>query len=317
MRFLLVKYSAIGDCVMGAWAATAIRERMPEAYIAWAVECRCADVVDDRRLVDLRYVVPRVRWKREGPLRNWRERILTHTRLRKERFDYGIDLQGHAKTAMLLRVANPRQRIASRAVDELARRLNPAIADPPAGTHMIERHLLALNRFGPFETPARPILPEDPGLAERLRRDLDPRRRLVTISVNAGQPEKAYPRERWLEVGRSLVERGWQVALLGGPKEPPLDVPPELTNWIGKLPLPATLEAVRMSTLHLASDTGTGHMAAALGVPGVSVFGPTDPAVYRPYSPQTIVLREGRTPADVSVASVLEAAERAYAPVSH
>ncbi|MBC8063619.1 MAG: hypothetical protein H7Y17_02220, partial [Chlorobia bacterium] len=41
------------------------------------------------------------------------------------------------------------------------------------------------------------------------------------------------------------------------------------------------MSAVAHSTIHLAADTGTGHMAAAFGVPFVSVFGPTDPKLFR------------------------------------
>jgi len=62
-RFLIVRFSAIGDCVMAAWAATAIRNRHPDAFICWAVEERCAPVVDRNRLVDKIVEIPRERWR--------------------------------------------------------------------------------------------------------------------------------------------------------------------------------------------------------------------------------------------------------------
>ena len=63
-RFLLVRFSAIGDCVLSAWAATAIRHKYPEAYLCWAVESRCAAVVDRQRLVTRVCEMPRDRWKK-------------------------------------------------------------------------------------------------------------------------------------------------------------------------------------------------------------------------------------------------------------
>jgi ADP-heptose:LPS heptosyltransferase len=61
--------------------------------------------------------------------------------------------------------------------------------------------------------------------------------------------------------------------------------------------------------LHLAADTGTGHIAAAYGVPFVSVFGPTDPKLFRPYSDEGVVLRASDRAGDVEPAQILAAAE--------
>ena len=52
------------------------------------------------------------------------------------------------------------------------------------------------------------------------------------------------------------------------------------------------MAAVAESHLHLAGDTGTGHIAAAYGTPVVSVFGPTPPERYRPWSARARVLRD-------------------------
>jgi ADP-heptose:LPS heptosyltransferase len=307
-RFLVVRFSAIGDCVMAAWAATAIREQHPDAFLCWAVETRCARVVDTERLVNDRAEFPRDRWKRNRWSPDmWREQLGAFTRLRTLNFDYGIDLQGHSKTALCLRIANPKQRIAARATDSLARALNPVAGVRPEGMHMVEWNLDILSRLGEFPRPTLPLMPDRSEARGRVSTRLKSDKPLATIAVSAGQPDKAYPLGCWRHVGDALVKDGFQVAYVGGPGDPRPDHPRTL-DWVGELRLDETMEAIRLSAIHLAGDTGTGHIAAALGVPVVSVFGPTDPAVFRPYTLRGRVLREGRVTENVAPEWIVEAA---------
>ncbi|CAN5436385.1 lipopolysaccharide heptosyltransferase II [soil metagenome] len=300
-RVLIVRFSAIGDCVMAAWAATSVRGKHPDAFLCWAVEGRCAPMVDRTHLVTQRIEFPRDKWKkaRWSP-RCWQEQLLKYARMRELKFDWGIDLQGHSKTALCLRLAFPKRRLSVAATDAFVRRLNPLMEAGPEGEHTVERNHRALSAFGEFTLPERPIMPDVP-------HEID--RRLVTIAVSAGQADKAYPSERWAEMARILLAQGYRVAFLGGPT----DQPPEVEgaeDHVGKLPLAETLAMVQASAVHLAGDTGTGHMAAAVGTPVVSVFGPTDPARFRPYTQHGIVLKRGGSTADVTLAEVEEAANR-------
>ena len=296
-RVLLVRFSAIGDCVMAAWAATAIRERHPDAFLCWAVEGRCAPVIDRHRLVTQRVEFPRDRWKqaRWSP-RTWQEQIQKYARLRPLRFDMGFDLQGHSKTALCLRIAKPKRRIAAHGTDTVARLLNPVLPPPSQPMHTVEWNHAVINHLADFPLPAGPILP-DVGAA--------PETNLVTIAVSAGSADKAYPLAQWEAIASSLMEQGYRVVFLGGRNDPHPSVGEDL---VGKLRLKDTLKLVASSAVHLCADTGTGHMAAATGTPVVSVFGPTDPVRFRPYSPLATVLRQGNRPENISAATVLDAA---------
>jgi ADP-heptose:LPS heptosyltransferase len=105
-----------------------------------------------------------------------------------------------------------------------------------------------------------------------------------------------------------LKAAGFQAAFLGGPGDPEPEVP-EAVNWVGRLSLERSMAAVAESALHLCGDTGTGHIAAAYGVPVLSVFGNMDPARYRPYTEKGIVLKEGADAAAVPLARILEAVD--------
>jgi ADP-heptose:LPS heptosyltransferase len=292
---LLVRFSAIGDCVMAAWAAASIRQSLPEAELFWAVETRCAPVVAPGLASVIEY--PRDRWKKEK-WRRWREEMALYSALRRFGFEWGLDLQGHSKTALLLRFSGAKRRLAARATDAFAARLNPLVPGDPRSMQVVEWNQLALGHLGKFERVERPPMPP---LAS------GPEPRLATICVGAGSEAKLWPVERWAEVARRLVSSGFRVVFLGGPGDPMPEPVAGSENLIGKLPLLDSVRMVGASGLHLAADTGTGHMAAAYGVRAISIFGPTPVSVFRPYSSRTTVLRRSERTEDVTVEDVMEA----------
>jgi ADP-heptose:LPS heptosyltransferase len=264
--------------------------------------------VDTESLVDVRYEVPWERWKsRKGSPLAWREQLSHYARLRVERFDWGLDLQGHSKTALCLRIARPKRRIAVEGRDPFARSLNPLARIPDSAIHTVERNLAALANLADLDADASPIMPTLALERRAVTGAVGIRERLATISIGAGHPTKAYPIELWEEVVAELASAGFQVAMLGGPE---VSSPKGTTalNLIGKTSLAETMAWVAESALHLCADTGTGHIAAAYGAPVVSVFGPTDPARYRPSTEFGVVLRKGNEPGNVAPLEIVEAA---------
>jgi ADP-heptose:LPS heptosyltransferase len=297
-RFLIVRFSAIGDCVMAAWAATAIRNRHPDAFICWAVEERCAPVVDTKHLVDHVVEIPRKQWRGRGlSAQVLREQVAICNGLRKLKFDFGFDLQGHLKTGLCLRFAFPKSRAAVRATDPFTRLLNPVPGLMPSDTHWIDWHLKVMQTFGDFKVPDRPLMPPRP----------KKRNRLVTISTSAGHPSKVYPADKWRTVAHGLQQDGFEIAFLGAEGDPKVELHGAIDH-VGKLSLGESMRLVASSELHLAGDTGTGHMAAAYDVPVVSIFGHMEPANFRPYTSKGIVLRKGTEASNVDAEEVLASA---------
>ncbi|HEY0868004.1 MAG TPA: glycosyltransferase family 9 protein [Fimbriimonas sp.] len=284
MRTLVVRFAAMGDCVMAAWAATAVRNAHPDGELDWAVESRCAEVIDTDRLATRRHEFPRDRWKQgRWSVRTWRDQVSHYSRLRQRDYDLGFDLQGHSKTALCLYLAKPRRKIAAFATDALARRLNPLAGDPKDGQHMVEWFGEVIGRLGSFTLPERPLMPvpeppRTPGAA--------------TIAVGAGQPGKTLSHDAWARVGRLLLEEGWKVAYVGGPNEA-FEAPERAVNLVGKTTLRQLIGQIAGSGMVLAGDTGAGHIAAAYGIPILSVFGANDPRFFRPYTSRGRVLKRG------------------------
>lgn len=302
LKFLVVRFSAIGDCVMSVPVAASIRRADPSAEIVWVAEERCFPVIDSQTLVSRRVAYPRERFKqtRWSPT-GWREQLAFFARLREAHFDIGIDLQGHAKTAVCLRLASPKKRLAARAIDPLAKLLNPVFPGDDSEVHTVDWNLRALANLGEFPTETRWIMPKLPPSPVATNRPV------VAITVGAGHPTKRYPAENWASVAEALQREDFQVVFLGGPGETAPCVSGAI-NLVDQLPLEKTMAVIAGASVHLGADTGGGHIAAAYGVPTVTVFGPKSPAQFAPYQAKRVVLRRSDHPEDVTVSEVIQGA---------
>lgn len=287
---------------MAAWIATSLRNLMPHCELDWAIETRCQAVVNTSTLCSHLIEVPRELWKTRGLGKSLLPQLRFFLGLRHRNYDYGIDLQGHSKTAIFLRFARPKLRVSVAATDAFAALLNPVASGIEPKAHFIEQWFQVVSRTFEIGLPERPIMPTFSTLPARSR----PR---ATIAVGAGQPEKSYPIESWEKVGAQLLDNGVDVEFLGGPT----DCCPAVQgsqDSVGKLTLRDTMARIANSDVTLCADTGAGHIAAAFGVPVVSIFGPTLPARSRPYTKNGVVLHRGDSPRDVSPDEVIAAARR-------
>lgn len=295
MKALVVRFSALGDCVMAAHAVSALRRRHPDWHLAWAVDADVAPVIETDRLVNHRVDVPRREWKRRKA--SAFEQIRFYLGLRAHKFDYGFDLQGHSKTGVCLRLSGAKKRWSIGYTDPFARLLNPSIPFDKS-RHLVEQFHEFLDNCVGVEKGFDPIMPTLPS-------PVVDSKRLVTIHTGAGAVWKQWPLERWVQVADSVRDRGYTVAFLGGPGDPsPNGVE---HNFVGKLTLVESMAMTAGSVFHLSGDTGSGHVAAAYGVPVVTLFGRTDPDKTGPYTQTKRFLRKGDATELITVNDVIGA----------
>lgn len=138
----------------------------------------------------------------------------------------------------------------------------------------------------------------------------------VAIHPGSGGAQKCWP----VACFAAVIERLWQqqhpILLLAGPADSErvrellrlLSSPPraEMLKVLTNASLLEVARVLQRCRCYLGNDSGITHLAAMLGVPTVAIFGPSDPAVWRPVGPFTKVIRE-RVLEQVSVDAVLEA----------
>jgi heptosyltransferase-1 len=117
----------------------------------------------------------------------------------------------------------------------------------------------------------------------------------VILNPGAGWGAKQWPAARYGEVARHLYALGIRSVINFGPGEEPLAQESHTASGgladIFLCSLSELIALTRRAQLFVGGDTGPMHLAAALGVPLVALFGPTDPARTGPYHCNSIVLR--------------------------
>jgi heptosyltransferase-3 len=175
---------------------------------------------------------------------------------------------------------------------------------PDIRSHMSEHLQQPLRELGLHPTAEPPHLTltvEDRDAAARCWAEYDlGGHYVVAIHPGSGSPAKNWPAERFAEVVRHLHRSlGVRVLLVCGPAD--ADVVSQVERALGEedctvldgLPVASLAAVLSRCQAYLGNDSGISHLAAAVGVPTLAVFGPTDPAVWAPRGPCVRVLSGG------------------------
>ncbi|RKS80214.1 ADP-heptose:LPS heptosyltransferase [Motilibacter peucedani] len=182
-----------------------------------------------------------------------------------------VDLHGNGPASRdLLRAAGPRRL--------LAFELDGIAWDPDE--HEVRRWCRLVEAVG-----AR-CDPEDLRLRSRAEAEAA-RGRAVVVHPGAAYAARRWPAERWARVAADLAAAGHQVRITGGPGEDALVAEVAALAGlpgapVGVLPLPELSALLGSARLLLCGDTGVAHLATALAVPSVLLFGPTPPSSWGP-----------------------------------
>jgi heptosyltransferase-1 len=122
----------------------------------------------------------------------------------------------------------------------------------------------------------------------------------VLLNPGAGWGAKQWPAERYGELARRLAEDGTKSLINFGPGEEPLMRAVESASKGAATGTASSLTELvaltRRARLFIGGDTGPMHLGAALGVPVVAIFGPTNPVRNGPFGTRSIVLRSPISP---------------------
>jgi ADP-heptose:LPS heptosyltransferase len=185
------------------------------------------------------------------------------------------------------------------------------LSSPPqeaAKGHWVERFHAVIQRAFEVPLPARPILPRVESI-QLERFGIDSRKSYAVISAGGRDAFKRYPNNQWEVVVDELRGLGLQVVLNGFANDP-VFATDRCINLVGKLTLRESCELLARAELHLGSDNGAGHIAAAFGTPTITIFGPMNPALYRPYGDKSVALKVSANAKDVPPDMVLSSARQ-------
>lgn len=278
----------LGDTVMAVPAVRALREAWPETRTLLAGPW--AHVLAGQNLAEVLVSYPRA----------WRGRLAVADTVRAFGGELAVLLPNSLEAALAARYWGARRRIGFAAGGRTPL-LTDRVPRPAEATHQIDEYLCLIEHL---ELPVRsrvPALeaPSDDGEARsRARQLLDevapPRHPRVGVHVGAEYgTSKLWPAARIVEGCRALAAAGLTPVLMGAPRDAArasgVVTATGAASLIGRddpTILPALL--CEIDAL-IAGDTGVGHLAAALGTPVVSLFGPTDPVLSAPRGCTTVL----------------------------
>ena len=312
---LIVRLGSMGDIIHTLPAATALRRVFPEVNLGWVVEERWAELLctlpeprsgprsPRRPLVDQVHTVNTKAWRRSlFSSQTWEQIAAGLSELRAQRYDVAVDFQGAARSAMVSRwsgahvvygFAQPRENIATMfyARQVIGR-----------GGHIVEQNLSLAEAVArePLSMP-KVEFPHAAAVEKQSENRSQPGvYDFALLNPGAGWGAKQWPAERYGEVARRLAEDGVKSLINFGPGEEALMPAVESASKGAAMgvfsSLTELIDLTRRARLFIGGDTGPMHLAAALGVPVVAIFGPTNPARNGPFGTRSIVLRSPISP---------------------
>jgi heptosyltransferase-2 len=301
MKILIRATNWIGDAILSLPALRAIRRRFLDAEITILAKPWVSALYEGEGSIDKVMVF-------EGApgARDWRAKLDLVRRLRGGKFDLAILFPNSFESAAVVRLAGVK-RVVGYARDGRGVFLTDAIAVPKAGEIAVHErfyYLELLRRAGLIDTiPDASEIRLD-GVAE-LRAKGEKRFETLGMKLPAigVSPGAAYgSAKRWLperfgeSAARLAVEMGASVAVFGSGSEKAMCEQvaraADGRNFAGATTLREFIEMTAACSIFLTNDSGAMHIASALGVPSVTVFGPTDETATGPLGLLARVVRE-------------------------
>ncbi|MEP7065580.1 MAG: glycosyltransferase family 9 protein [Gemmatimonadota bacterium] len=292
-RILLIQLRRLGDVVLSTALLDDLHRALPSASIDMLVGSHAAPLVSGHPLIRRRIVLED------------RGTLGTARLIRESAYDAVFDIQGSMRTAMITRASGAPLRVGWK-VRSAPLAYTHALARGGAPEYVVRRRRRLLELAG------IPVGSTLPGIVlsahERLQGEADLRSAgapfkgpRVAFALVTSSPARDWPVERFAALANALLDRGiTPIALTAGTPSAVVGTLRALCPRVVLVPaldhdrdreMRRFLGVLAACDVLLSGDTGPAHMADALGVPRVTLYGPTTPDNYAPGLPTTVALR--------------------------
>ena len=269
----------VGDILMALPAVQALRRQRPEARLV--AMARAAHVELVSRIAAFDRVVPAPPPPGRGRLRAWQRAVEA---LRAEQLEAALLLAPSFESALTARAAGIPVRV-GHATDRRGPLLTQRVeADP--GRHRTDGFLDLAAALGAPPAPeeaAFSFQAAERAYADNLFRQagIDGQERPVLINPAAAKTPRAWPSDRFCRLAETIAARGGGAPVLvhhHPPFDPPAGWPAHPSiHLVGGATLVQLGAVIERCRLYVGNDSGPMHLAAALGLPTVGIYGPSTP----------------------------------------
>jgi len=287
-RLLILKPSALGDIVHTLPLLVSLRRSFPQGYIAWAVKAKFAPLLEDNPLLD-----EIILWQ-EGHLWQFLRQI------RSKRFRLVLDLQGLFRSGLIAWASGASQRWGFSRKETREGNflfLNRKIVT--RRSHVLEKNLEIAEKLGAKKSLEFPIFEkaEAKQYIEAFFKEqkITPSQKLIALNPGGGWTNKRWGEDKFAHLGKQLLDKGYKVIILWGPGEE--NMARDINQLAGgnllispPTSIPQLISLLKKSSLVIGGDTGPVHLAAALDVPVVALYGATPPSRNAPFTDKKSVI---------------------------
>jgi len=275
MRILIIRLSALGDIINSSPILQFIKEAIPEAKIEWVCEEGFAPIIENHPLLEKVHRVSIARTKKTKSLSLLMHNIKMLRSLGE--YDHIIDLQGLLKSAIVARLVG--KNISGFAKDSIRESLASWFYQHhtriPYAENSIWRSCYLVGDALDFSLTKEMLLDKKPSL-QTSSAEVSPK--AIAFVIGASWPSKVYPKERFVQLAKLLKD--YDISLIWGSpqeKEDALYIQKNIPNarLTEKMSLPQLTEHIASMALCIGNDTGPTHIAWAMNIPSITLFGPT------------------------------------------
>ena len=312
-KILIVKLGSIGDVVHTLPSLNALKNAFPKAKISWVVEEKSKDILLGNKNIHKLYTIDTKCWRRD--IRNpklfipvIKEMQNFFKTLRDEQFDLALDFQGLIKSGIITFFSGAKFSIGfdKRSCREPMNSLFTKVKVTPGNrdAHMVDKNLSLLKKLGIRVNgkESKLIYPdsETHKLADEIfsKYHIDRKKFTVGIYPGGGWVTKMWECHKFALLCNLIKENfNSQLLLISGKDEELLVTEINLMMKIKAIEIKGTtlkelIAVLSRMDLFIGGDTGPLHIASAMGVPTVAIFGPSDPLINGPYGDRHRIIQK-------------------------
>lgn len=302
-KILIIRLSSIGDVIHCTPVASSIKATWGQCKITWLVGTVSADLLQENPYIDEIIIWSREKFEQYLREFKFKQAWVMWQELQKKvtgkYFDVVLDVHGLFLTGMITRLIKAKRRIGMSGAKEL-NWLFMNETGKPVGNHITQKYLGVLTCLGINNTHSKMSLSVSESARQFATAFLQEHgaflhEKIIIVIIGTTWSSKNWPVVFFEEVVIALA-KDFKVILCGGQAEVGIsqDIMMKISlpviNAVGLTTLLEMAALIEKAALVIAGDTGPLHMAGALGVPTIGLFGPTNPQIYAPQGREHISL---------------------------
>ncbi len=289
-KVLIIKLSSMGDVIFNIPLANVLKDNGYE--VSWLTSEKGIDIVKDNPCVDKVFFAPVEKWKKSGNyFANIKEILSIIKELRKEKFDIALDTQMRIKSLPFTLFCGAKRRIVNKDAKELSQfganeKVN--FSNKNQEFHVLDNYLAFAKHLGLNTDNIKMTFPESSAevkqSVDKLLENLDRTKPIAVIAPSTTWIGKHWDKDNWRELV-SKIEDKFSLIYTGMKENQ------EMTDYIkgkgidltGKTSRKELVEVLKRADLVISLDSGTTHLAWAVGIPKIlSIFCCTPSKIYAP-----------------------------------